>query len=615
MDLDVYDEANPTGPRLARLETRGPVRFMLPLEGGGNAEFALPHTAPEATTANLKAGNVVRVVIDGVDRAAFRITDPKSQQMGESANEIRVSCDPVKNMLRWAAIFPECGLGAFVDDTRWFGAMSGAYNDAGWTAPIQSYGTFASNPFGDFRPDGWSDRNAEFITPVVGTNQPEGDVYFRSTLTVPSNMNVWFEVTADDEFDLFLCSARILYSRGAYQWDRTFAKGIWLPAGSYPILLKVHNLERPGQESTNRVWGMFSAMRGRGLEGAAGTQAVQQVSIVADGGTFTLTHDGQTTAAINWNAAASTVEAALDAITTGVAVTGTGTPDDPYNVTWDAIGVRSALTGDASALTHSDPNITPAVNVTVIQAGSDPDVLLRSNTTSWKMLAFPPTAPGLTPGEILRICVQEEQGRNRLAPVTLGFTDAADTATKAWPERFELGFPLGTDLLHLCDKLEDLNVTTEMTSALRLDAYHDRGVDRSATVQLTGDYVKVERPELSDEAVTQLLVRTDVAWYTFTDPAADTLGRKIDFVSLGGVTSRLVAYTIARELFAKYAKAKRRATNTWPHGKGPLPIRDMNLGDRITGLGWNRAQEVGRILSIAFKEDETGGKWSVELEV
>lgn len=84
------------------------------------------------------------------------------------------------------------------------------------------------------------------------------------------------------------------------------------------------------------------------------TTEVQTVTVDATGGTFTLSYNGETTAAIAENAAASAVETALEALgtlsTTDVAVTGSA--GGPFTVTFAAsLGNVSTLIADGTALT------------------------------------------------------------------------------------------------------------------------------------------------------------------------------------------------------------------------------------------------------------------------
>lgn len=100
---------------------------------------------------------------------------------------------------------------------------------------------------------------------------------------------------------------------------------------------------------------------------------VQTVTITGGptGGTFTLTHAGQTTAGIAYNAAASAVLAALVALSNlapgDVAVSGGPGPGTPYVVTFAAsMGNVGQLTASAAGLTGG---VTPAVNVTTTTPG------------------------------------------------------------------------------------------------------------------------------------------------------------------------------------------------------------------------------------------------------
>ncbi len=97
-----------------------------------------------------------------------------------------------------------------------------------------------------------------------------------------------------------------------------------------------------------------------------GTQTVT-VTGSPTGGTFTLTYQGQTTAAIAYNAAASAVQSALVALSTigtgGVTVTGSG----PYTVTFAAVpGAPVALTASGAGLTGgTSPGVTIADGTTL----------------------------------------------------------------------------------------------------------------------------------------------------------------------------------------------------------------------------------------------------------
>lgn len=88
----------------------------------------------------------------------------------------------------------------------------------------------------------------------------------------------------------------------------------------------------------------------------------------ADGGTFTLTFDGQTTGPITYNAPAADVESALEGLpnTVDVSVGGSGSAGDPWRVKLGLWSQSSSLilSADGAGLTNSDPLIIPSITVT-----------------------------------------------------------------------------------------------------------------------------------------------------------------------------------------------------------------------------------------------------------
>jgi hypothetical protein len=103
---------------------------------------------------------------------------------------------------------------------------------------------------------------------------------------------------------------------------------------------------------------------GGDLISQAGTAEVQTVTITGGptGGTFTLTYNGQTTAGIAYDANATAVQSALEALPNvnpgDLVVTGAG----PYTVTFSvSLGDVAQMTADGSNLTGgTDPDVTVA---------------------------------------------------------------------------------------------------------------------------------------------------------------------------------------------------------------------------------------------------------------
>lgn len=100
--------------------------------------------------------------------------------------------------------------------------------------------------------------------------------------------------------------------------------------------------------------------------GGGNLNEVQKIRVFASGGSFTLSDGTSTTSAIAFGALAATIKTRLEtdiaAITT-VTVTGTGTPTDPYVVTYTNPGNTDVpeLTGNGALLTGSDGIVTEEV--------------------------------------------------------------------------------------------------------------------------------------------------------------------------------------------------------------------------------------------------------------
>lgn len=114
-----------------------------------------------------------------------------------------------------------------------------------------------------------------------------------------------------------------------------------------------------------------------------GTNEVQQIATTGTvtAGTFTLTYSGQTTTAIAWNAIASTVQAALVALSNiavgDVTCTGGPLPATPVVVTFGgalgnanvaAITSTDTLTGGSTSLSTTTAGVAPG-NTFSLQAG------------------------------------------------------------------------------------------------------------------------------------------------------------------------------------------------------------------------------------------------------
>lgn len=130
---------------------------------------------------------------------------------------------------------------------------------------------------------------------------------------------------------------------------------------------------------------------------AGGASEVQSVTISGNptGGTFTLTWNGHTTAAIDWNATAATVQTALEALGSiqpgNVAVSGGPGPQLPWYVTYQgalagidvaALTSTSSLTGGSSPAIAIATSTYYAVQQSASDATSQAQYYIRSTSVS-----------------------------------------------------------------------------------------------------------------------------------------------------------------------------------------------------------------------------------------
>jgi len=133
----------------------------------------------------------------------------------------------------------------------------------------------------------------------------------------------------------------------------------------------------------------YPAFYNRGVSGSYRRQGnrVQVVTIngTPTGGTFTISYGGQTTSALAYNAAASTVQTAVRLLNGLSAATVTGSAGGPYTITTNVVGGTSGpVHVDQSSLTGG----TAATSSATIAQSPDSDTNLRAIGGDWSQCAF-----------------------------------------------------------------------------------------------------------------------------------------------------------------------------------------------------------------------------------
>lgn len=108
-------------------------------------------------------------------------------------------------------------------------------------------------------------------------------------------------------------------------------------------------------------------------------------------------------------------------------------------------------------------------------------VLVRTDNT-WSALDYPSRAPGMTPGRIMRVLVEEAQRRGALTGVDLLFGDDRDSMGIPWTSEMDFELQVGTSLLQVARMIGEMGVDVEMLSPLGLAMYPRDSRDYSATI-------------------------------------------------------------------------------------------------------------------------------------
>ena len=101
------------------------------------------------------------------------------------------------------------------------------------------------------------------------------------------------------------------------------------------------------------------------------------------------------------------------------------------------------------------------------------NAIAHSDSTC-RAAAFPASPPGMTPGQVIRIALEEAQGRGALAGVALDFTDDVDSNGSPWPNVADIATKVGNDLLTFYREIAGTYVDLWMQpGSLTLSAYRN----------------------------------------------------------------------------------------------------------------------------------------------
>lgn len=443
--------------------------------------------------------------------------------------------------------------------------------------------------------------------------------------------------------------------------DTTATSGTW-------TLTVVGHGSTPGLDvniSAANLQSALEAIVGAGnvsVSGSGSPARNHEVSIYndADAGTFQIGVDGQYSNNIAYNASAATVKAAVEELpnVTTCTVTGSGTSGDPWVITITnpartsfTVDTNDSLTQAGSPVnssvsvvhqgTEPDPwaiefigalayqrvmlegdgsTLTPAGALTVsdVVPAQAADAIVHTDET-WKAVEFTEaTHWRMTYGEVWRILLEQAQATGHLPQVTRdGFGDDSDNDGAPW-DYVEIAIPVGQSLLDCANTLDGHGVETDVTPQLGLRAWQSRGTDRTATVTIDGALPFLRRSAESHErTVNRAMIRIPGGW---TSAEHSSLGagdeRRTEQFTIGTADTETTTEIPVGEWLDEQATPRRDITIQWPTNDdtaGFDPLDDFDVGDLITGPGWDGNPATLRVLHIGQKQLENSGRnvWSI----
>lgn len=241
------------------------------------------------------------------------------------------------------------------------------------------------------------------------------------------------------------------------------------------------------------------------------------------------------------------------------------------------------------------------------------DVVVFSDDAT-NVLPYPGDEPGMTPGDVILIPIQEEQLLGGLPGVTWDFDVILDSDDDPWP-LVNVGFPVGTSLLDIVKAMIETSVDVRMgPDSLTLHAWiKPHGTDLSATVRLvpgTDGDPDTNLGELTHDSqgpkMTVGLARlADGRWYQREDAAAVAAwGRRVQYLELGTAQTvgqaDLVIDTKIGELGGPSTHYRAQVEDT---GLAAVPYVDYQTGDTIAVPDRDLVDQDERVAAIAVAED------------
>jgi hypothetical protein len=260
-----------------------------------------------------------------------------------------------------------------------------------------------------------------------------------------------------------------------------------------------------------------------------------------------------------------------------------------------------------------ETNVTALMySVIKIEAGGAYGRVVGGGSAGTKMLAFPVTEPGLTPGHIMKILIDEAHTRGAILPLHYDFDATVDSDGTPWPKEINLAVQIGGRLLEVAQKLMAMRVAIfrikPNSTTLTLQAFVT-GTDLSGSVE--AEYALNIGALAHDRAApgeNNLLVKgADNRWREIEDSAAVTAwGRREGALSAGSGGSDGSIDDQGTAYLNDHADPAEVIRSVRLEPVNAVPYVDFEVGDIITAPDFDGAPATYRVAGINVSEDEAG---------
>lgn len=257
--------------------------------------------------------------------------------------------------------------------------------------------------------------------------------------------------------------------------------------------------------------------------------------------------------------------------------------------------------------------------------GNISDGLIQSNG-AWKALDYPDAVPGMTIGQIMRILLEEEQGRGGLPGITWDFSDAAGSDAEGWTAGQLLGgvytvsiaLEIGEDLLEVAKTFTEQYVEMWMDPDLTLHMVNkgNRGRDLTGSVELKVSVGQDPDPphiiewKVSgvDQGTNVILARDTTGVLTEVSDAESLAKRprSESYLEIAAAPDEETASQMSGELLVEFSYPTGQVSGEVTLESGVYA--QWRPGDIIKGPNLFRQATPTRILSVMVGEDADTGR-------